>query len=95
MKRIIKGISLFVVIALFLAFAYPSNTYALTEQTSYVLDKDTMTLTINIFIYGSSTSTVEVTFSVAEDFNSLTHTSGIPGASNYHVNGQTLSVENA
>lgn len=66
-----------------------------TEQTSYVLDKETMTLTINIFIYGSSSSTVEVSFSVAEDFNSLTHTSGIPGASNYHVNGQTLSVENA
>ena len=36
MKRIIKGISLFVVIALSLVFAYPLNTYALTKQTSYV-----------------------------------------------------------
>ena len=36
MKRIIKGIFLFVVIALSLVFAYPLNTYALTEQTSYV-----------------------------------------------------------
>lgn len=31
MKRIIKGIFLFVVIALSLVFAYPLNTYALTE----------------------------------------------------------------
>lgn len=36
MKRIIKGISLFAVIVLSLVFAYPSNAYALTEQTSYV-----------------------------------------------------------
>ena len=36
MKRIIKGISLFAVIILSLVFIYPSNTYALTEQTSYV-----------------------------------------------------------
>lgn len=36
MKRIIKVLSLFVVIVLFLIFAYPSNIYALTEQTSYV-----------------------------------------------------------
>lgn len=36
MKRIIKGIALFAVIVLSLVFAYPSNAYALTEQTSYI-----------------------------------------------------------
>lgn len=34
MKRIIKGISLFTIIVLSLLFSYPTNTSALTEQTS-------------------------------------------------------------
>ena len=46
MKRIIKGISLFVVIVLSLVFAYPLNTYALTEQTSYVNINNTQSLEI-------------------------------------------------
>ena len=46
MKRIIKGISLFAVIVLSLVFAYPSNTYALTEQTSYVNINNTQSLEI-------------------------------------------------
>lgn len=36
MKRIIKGIALFTVIVLSLVFTFPSNAYALTEQTSYI-----------------------------------------------------------
>ena len=46
MKRIIKGVSLFVVIVLSLVFAYPLNTYALTEQTSYVNINNTQSLEI-------------------------------------------------
>jgi len=46
MKRIIKGISLFAVIVLSLVFAYPSNTYALTEQTSYVSINNTQSLEV-------------------------------------------------
>ena len=46
MKRIIKGIFLFVVIALSLVFAYPLNTYALTEQTSYVSIDNTQNLEV-------------------------------------------------
>ena len=46
MKRIIKGIFLFVVIALSLVFAYPLNTYALTEQTSYVSIDNTQNLKV-------------------------------------------------
>ena len=46
MKRIIKGISLFAVIVLSLVFAYPSNTYALTEQTSYVNINNTQSLEV-------------------------------------------------
>ena len=46
MKRIIKGISLFAVIVLSLVFAYPSNTYALTEQTSFVNINNTQSLEV-------------------------------------------------
>ena len=46
MKRIIKGISLFAVIVLSLVFAYPLNTYALTEQTSYVSIDNTQNLEV-------------------------------------------------
>lgn len=64
MKRIIKGISLFAVIVLSLVFACPSNTYALTEQTSFVninntesLEVGSLTLTNISFKDYSSTST--------------------------------------
>ena len=64
MKRIIKGISLFAVIVLSLVFVYPSNTYALTEQTSFVninstqsLEVGSLTLTNISFKDYSSTST--------------------------------------
>ena len=46
MKRIIEGISLFAVIVLSLVFAYPSNTYALTEQTSFVNINNTQSLEV-------------------------------------------------
>ena len=46
MKRIIKGISLFVVIVLSIVFAYPLNTYALTEQTSFVNINNTQSLEV-------------------------------------------------
>ena len=46
MKRIIKGIPLFAVIVISLVFAYPLNTYALTEQTSYVNINNTQSLEI-------------------------------------------------
>ena len=64
MKRIIKGISLFAVIVLSLVFVCPSNTYALTEQTSFVninnterLEVGNLTLTNISFKDYSSTST--------------------------------------
>lgn len=44
MKRIIKRFVLFVVISLSLIFVYPSNIYALTEQTSYVSIYNTQNL---------------------------------------------------
>lgn len=63
MKRIIKGIFIFAVV-LSLVFAYPSNTYALTEQTSFVninntesLKVGSLTLTNILFKDYSSTST--------------------------------------
>ncbi len=46
MKKIIKRISLFIVIVLSLVFVYPSNAYALTEKTSYVNINDTQSLEI-------------------------------------------------
>ena len=46
MKRIIKGIPLFAVIVISLVFAYPLNTYALTEQTSYVNINNTQSLEV-------------------------------------------------
>lgn len=45
MKRIIKGISIFAVIALTLIFTYPSNAYAVTEQTPYANVYNTQNLT--------------------------------------------------
>ena len=53
MKRIIKGISLFVVIALSLVFVYPLNTYALTEQTSYVSIDNTQNLEVGSLSFSS------------------------------------------
>ena len=53
MKRIIKGIFLFVVIALSLVFAYPLNTYALTEQTSYVSIDNTQNLKVGSLSFSS------------------------------------------
>lgn len=53
MKRIIKGIFLFVVIALSLVFAYPLNTYALTEQTSYVSIDNTQNLEVGSLSFSS------------------------------------------
>ena len=53
MKKIIKGISLFVVIALSLVFAYPLNTYALTEQTSYVSIDNTQNLEVGSLSFSS------------------------------------------
>jgi len=50
MKRIIKGISLFAVIALSLVFAYSSNTYALTEQTSFVNINNTQSLEVGSYL---------------------------------------------
>ncbi len=41
MKRIIKGISLFTIIVLSLLFSFPTNTSALTEQTSKISINDT------------------------------------------------------
>ena len=46
MKRIIKRFVLFVVISLSLVFVYPSNIYALTEQTSYVSIYNTQNLEV-------------------------------------------------
>ena len=64
MKRIIKGILLFAVIVISLVFAYPLNTYALTEQTSYVNINNTQSLEIGSLSFSnisfkdfSSTST--------------------------------------
>lgn len=64
MKRIIKGIPLFAVIVISLVFAYPLNTYALTEQTSYVNINNTQSLEIGSLSFSnisfkdfSSTST--------------------------------------
>jgi uncharacterized membrane protein YgcG len=64
MKRIVKGISLLAVIVLSLVFAYPSNTYALTEQTSYVSINNTQSLEVGSLSFSnisfkdySSTST--------------------------------------
>ena len=51
MKRIIKGISLFAVIVLSLVFAYPSNTYALTEQTSFVNINNTQSLEVGSLFF--------------------------------------------
>lgn len=64
MKRIIKRLSLLIVIVLSLVFAYPSNTYALTEQTSHVSINDTQSLEVGSLSFNnisfkdySSTST--------------------------------------
>ena len=62
MKKIIKGISLFAVIVLSLVFAYPSNTYALTEQTSFVNINNTQSLEVG------SLSFTNISF---KDFSSI------------------------
>ena len=46
MKRIIKGISLFVIFVFSLVFAHPLNTYALMEQTSYININSTQSLEV-------------------------------------------------
>ena len=61
MKRIIKGISLFSLIVLSLIFVYPSNTYALTEQTSFVNINNTESLEVG------SLSFINISF---KDFSS-------------------------
>lgn len=61
-------------------------------QSSYVLDKETMTLTINVYLFGGAANIVEMTFSVAEDFNSITYTCGVPGYTAYLLNGVTLTA---
>ena len=55
MKRIIKGISLFAVIVLSLVFAYPLNTHALTEQTSYVNINNTQSLEVGSLSFTNTT----------------------------------------
>ena len=64
MKRMIKRLSLFAVVGLSLLFAYTSNTYALTDQTSYVNINDTESLKVENLTFSnisfkdySSTST--------------------------------------
>ena len=46
MKRIIKGISLFVIFVFSLIFVHPLNTYALMEQTSYININSTQSLEV-------------------------------------------------
>lgn len=65
MKRMIKGIFLFTVMVLSLLFAYPSTTYAITEQTSYVNINNTQSLEVGNLSFSnisfknySSTSTL-------------------------------------
>ena len=41
MKRIIKGLSLFILVVLSLTIIYPTNTNALSQQTSYININDT------------------------------------------------------
>ena len=82
MKRIIKGISLFAVIALSLVFAYSSNTYALTEQTSFVNINNTQSLEVG------SLSFTNISF---KDFSSIsTQAFGLAGivrnSSNNEIN---------
>ncbi len=82
MKRIIKGISLFAVIVLSLVFAYPSNTYALTEQTSFVNINNTQSLEVG------SLSFTNISF---KDFSSIsTKAFGLAGivrnSSNNEIN---------
>lgn len=64
MKNNFKIIPLFIVIALSLVFSYPSNTYALTNQTSYVSINNTQSLEVDSLSFSnisfkdySSTST--------------------------------------
>ena len=64
MKRIIKGISLFVIFVFSLVFAHPLNTYALMEQTSYININSTQSLEVGSLSFSdisfkdfSSTST--------------------------------------
>ena len=82
MKRIIKGISLFAVIVLSLVFVYPSNTYALTEQTSFVNINNTQSLEVG------SLSFTNISF---KDFSSIsTQAFGLAGivrnSSNNEIN---------
>lgn len=82
MKKIIKGISLFAVIVLSLVFAYPSNTYALTEQTSFVNINNTQSLEVG------SLSFTNISF---KDFSSIsTQAFGLAGivrnSSNNEIN---------
>lgn len=82
MKRTIKGISLFAVIVLSLVFAYPSNTYALTEQTSFVNINNTQSLEVG------SLSFTNISF---KDFSSIsTQAFGLAGivrnSSNNEIN---------
>ncbi len=82
MKRIIEGISLFAVIVLSLVFAYPSNTYALTEQTSFVNINNTQSLEVG------SLSFTNISF---KDFSSIsTQAFGLAGivrnSSNNEIN---------
>ena len=82
MKRIIKGISLFAVIVLSLIFVYPSNTYALTEQTSFVNINNTESLEVG------SLSFINISF---KDFSSTsTQAFGLAGivrnSSNNEIN---------
>lgn len=82
MKRIIEDISLFAVIVLSLVFAYPSNTYALTEQTSFVNINNTQSLEVG------SLSFTNISF---KDFSSIsTQAFGLAGivrnSSNNEIN---------
>mgnify|MGYP004466444011 CR=1 FL=1 len=67
MEKIIKRLSVLIVIVLSLVLIYPSNTYALTEETSYVSINDNKSLEVENLIFSnisfkdySSTSSLSI-----------------------------------
>lgn len=81
MKRIFNGILLFIVIVLSLVFSYTLNTYALTEQTSYVNINNTQSLEVG------GLSFTNISF---KDFSSTsTQAFGLAGIVNNSSNNET------
>ncbi|MDO4962736.1 MAG: DUF2207 domain-containing protein [bacterium] len=104
MKKNIKKLSLFIVIVLSLIFAYSSNAYALTKETSYVNINDTQNLEVgdlafsNILFKDYSSTSTKAFGLTGDIFNSFNDTISYTSTvyyydSNYNLITQSSNLE--